>query len=207
MKKFAAAVALAALAGAAGASTISYQTGSTFESGLADANAYRTDVSAAVAGSPVVSLSDYSNLDLSSLRNFALASTITFFVNSPETIEVRAGVDFGGGGALFLDGSALDSKSTDMWWNYSYSDSSQFLANTTPVALSVGSHTINLYGFEGCCSGNTQMQFSLDGGQTFTSFGATDGLPAVPEAQSYAMLLAGLGLVATVARRRSNKQA
>ena len=52
-----------------------------------------------------------------------------------------------------------------------------------------------------------QVQFSTDGGKTCTSFGAADGMPAVPEAQTYAMLLAGLGPVATLARRRANKQA
>ena len=207
MKKFAAAFALAVIAGAASASTISYQTGTSFESGLADANAYRTAVSSAVAGTAVTSISSYDSLDLSSLRNFALASTITFYVTSPESFDFRAGVDFGGGGALFLDGNALNFKSTNMWWAGSYSDSSQFLASAAPTTLSVGAHTVNLYGIEDCCSGNSQVQFSLDAGTTYTSFSTSDGLPAVPEAQSFAMLLAGLSLVATAARRRSNKQA
>ena len=202
MKKIAAAFALAIVAGAAGASGITIKTGQTFESGLANGDAYRTDVTNAVAGSAAVAVSDYSSLDLSSLRNFALESTITFDVTSPESFDFRAGVDFGGGGALFLDGVLLDSKSTDMWWNYSYGDASQFLAGSSTSALGVGVHTLSLYGFEGCCSGNSQVQFSTNGGQSFTSFSSTDGMPAVPEAQNAAMLLAGLGLLATLTRRR-----
>ena len=201
MKKFAAAFALAIVAGAASASGITIKTGQTFESGLADGNAYRTDVTNAVAASAAVAVSDYSSLGIN-LRDYALESTIKFDVTSATSFDFRAGVDFGGGGALFLDGVLLDSKSTDMWWNYSYNDANQFLAGSSGSALGVGVHTLTLYGFEGCCSGNSQVQFSTNGGQSFTSFSSTDGLPAVPEAQNAAMLLAGLGLLATLTRRR-----
>jgi hypothetical protein len=67
---------------------------------------------------------------------------------------------------------------------------------------------LTIYGLEDCCSGNQQTRFEIGNG-SFTSFSNTDGLTAaaVPEAQSDAMLPAGLGLIGTVARRRSNKQA
>ncbi len=201
MKKFAAAVSLAVVAGAASASGITYQTGAGFEAGLADSAAYQSAVSGLV-GAPTA-LSSFDNAHFA-LSNSAFETTIKFDVTSPASFDFRAGVDLGGGGTLVLDGTALDTNSNNMWWNYSYSDASQFLAGGAD--LSVGVHTLTIYGFEDCCSGNMQVQFSKDGG-SYTSFGATDGLPAIPEAQSFAMLLAGLGLVGTLARRRSNKQA
>ncbi len=202
MKKFAAAVSLAIVAGAAGASGITVQTGAGFESNLADAAAYESAVSALVGAPSTLASFDSASFALS---NSAFEATIKFDVSAPTTFDFRAGVDFGGGGTLVLDGTALDTNGNNMWWNYSYSDASQFLAGSS--TLSVGVHTLSLYGFEDCCSGNMQVQYSTDGGTSYTSFGATDGLPAIPEAQTFAMLLAGLGLVATVARRRSNKQA
>ena len=202
MKKFAAAVSLAIVAGAASASTITIQTGDDYRSNLASADDYRTAVSA-IVGAPTA-LSSYDNLALN-LNDKGLEGTITFYVTSATSYDFRAGVDFGGGGALFLDGHALDFKGSDMWWGGSYGTASQFLAGSSN--LGVGAHTLQLYGFEDCCSGNSQVQFSVNGGQSYTSFGTNDGLPAVPEAQNFAMLLAGLGLVGTLARRRSNKPA
>jgi len=202
MKKFAAALSLAVVAGAASASAITYQTGGTFESGLADSAAYVTAVTGMVGAPHAISSFDSFNFALS---NTAFESTIKFDVTSPTTFNFRAGVDLGGGGTMVLDGVALDTHGNNMWWAGSYSDPTQFFAGSS--ALGVGVHTLSLYGFEDCCSGNMQVQFSTNGGNSFTSFSNTDGLPAVPEAQSFAMLLAGLGLVGTLARRRSNKQA
>ena len=202
MKKFAAAISLAVVAAAASASGITVQTGAGFESNLADSAAYQSAVTALV-GAPSV-LASFDNATFS-LSNSAFEATITFDVLAPTTYDFRAGVDLGGGGTLVLDGTALDTKGNNMWWNNSYSNASQFLAGG--AALSAGVHTLTLYGFEDCCSGDMQVQYSTNGGTSYTSFGAADGLPAVPEAQSFAMLLAGLGLVATLARRRSNTQA
>lgn len=202
MKKFAAAISLAAVAGAASASAISYQTGAGFQSGLADSAAYESAVSA-IVGAPHA-LASFDNVNFS-LSHSALEATVTFYLAAPTTFDFRAGVDFGGGGTMVLDGAALDTHSNNMWWAGSYSNASQYFQGGS--TLSAGPHTLSLYGFEDCCSGSMQAQFSTNGGASYTSFGATDGLAAVPEAQSFAMLLAGLGLVATMARRRAGKQA
>jgi hypothetical protein len=199
MKKLAA-LSLALVAGAASASAIDIQTG-TYTGGTNSTTtaADFQSIVEGVVGAPT-SVSSYDNL-AAAINDGALEATITFDVTSPDTWYFRAGVDFGKGGAMFLDGAqVLDSKNTNMWWNYSYTDATQYLAGS--AALSVGVHTLTLYGLEDCCSGNQQAQFRIGDDGTFTSFSNTDGLPAIPEAQNYAMLLAGLGLVATLARRR-----
>ena len=202
MKKFAAALSLAVVAGAASASAITYQTGGTFESGLADSAAYVTAVTGMVGAPHAISSLDSFNFALS---NTAFEATITFVATTAETFDFRAGVDLGGGGTMVLDGVALDTHGNNMWWAGSYSNPSQYFQGS--AALGAGVHTLKLYGFEDCCSGAMQAQFSTNGGDSYTSFSNTDGLPAVPEAQSFAMLLAGLGMVGALARRRSNKQA
>ncbi len=205
MKKIAAVVALAIVAGAAGASGITVKTGQTYDWSQPDGDTYLTVVSNDVAGSPAVAETSYDRLSMGSLTYYALESTIKFDVTAPTSFAFRAGVDLGGGGALFLDGVLLDSKSTDMWWNYNYDDPSQFLAGSSTSPLGVGVHTLTLVGIEDCCSGESQVQFSTDGGHSYTSFSSTDGMAAVPEAQAAAMLLGGLGLLATVARRRKSQ--
>jgi hypothetical protein len=132
-----------------------------------------------------------------------LESTISFVVSTAGSWGFRAGVDFGKGGAIYLDGSVRDFKTNDMWWNGNYGNPSQYFGITAD--LSVGNHTLSLYGIEGCCSGNQQTQFKAAGSNTFVSFSKDDMLiAAVPEPETYAMLLAGLGLMAGIARRRKN---
>lgn len=198
MKNFAAAVVLAAIAGTAGASTISIQTGDTFSSNLGSAAAYENAVDNSNLGA-ATTIASYDNLALS-LSDASLKSTITFYLATTTTFDFRAGVDFGGGGALVVDNTSTFNGG-NMWWNGNYNTPSQYLALDN-VTLSAGDHTLTLYGFEDCCSGNTQLQYSTDKGAQFTSFSTTDNLPAVPEAQNAAMLLAGLALVGTLARRR-----
>ncbi len=204
MKNFAAAIALAAIAGAAGASTISIQTGDTFSSNLGSDAAYeigRVPVSSNCQSRRRDHHSRHASDNLKlSLSDASLKSTITFYLATTTTFDFRAGVDFGGGGALVVDNTSVFNGG-NMWWNGNYDTPSQYLALDN-VTLSAGDHTLTLYGFEDCCSGNTQLQYSTDKGAQFTSFSTTDNLPAVPEAQNAAMLLAGLALVGTLARRR-----
>ena len=202
MKKFAAAMSMALVAGVASASSITIKTGATFESNLADGNAYRTDVTSAVATSAAVTETSFDSVQFSTQKNYAVEGTIKFDVTSPTSYDFRAGVDLGGGGALFIDGNLVDSKSNNMWWSYGYNDASQYLASSSAVLLGVGVHTLTLYGFEDCCSGTSQVQFSTNNGASYTSFSNTDGLPAIPEAPNAALLLAGLAVVGTLARRR-----
>jgi len=138
--------------------------------------------------------------------NFAWLGTIDFGVTAAQAgnWSFRAGVDFGYGGALFLDGVALDVKSTDMWWNNSYANTSQFLAGTKTLAA--GNHTLQIYGLEGCCDGGSQVQFKAASAAGFVSFGTADNLNVVPEPPAIAILGLGLGAMALLRTRRKGRK-
>ena len=212
MFKYAAAVTLFVLFSNADASMIKIDTGFSSAGQQIDAVAYKSLVDSAVAspsaGYGTTNISVYDNISNHSLfsggsyTDIAFKSTIDFHVSSANAgaWDFRAGVDFGYGGAMYLDGVAYDFKTNDMWWNGSYSDSSQYLSINS-LNLIAGNHTLNLYGFEGCCDGYQQAQFSY-GGSGFTTFASNDVLSAVPEPETYAMFLVGLGLLGFAARRR-----
>jgi hypothetical protein len=203
------AFALAALCATAQASVIQVETANATTSPLASANDYLAAVDAALLDASYATqfLSSYDSVSHQGLfggnSNFAFKSSIQFDVASAANFGFRAGVDFGLGGAMFLDGVAVDFKSNDMWWAGSYGDSSQFFA--TAGALAAGSHTLTIVGFEGCCDGNQQVQFQQAGG-SWTSFGSNDGLAAVvPEPASVALLLTGIGLIGATRRRKAKR--
>ncbi|MBI3229907.1 MAG: CCXG family PEP-CTERM protein [Burkholderiales bacterium] len=215
MKNFAklTAVALAFSAiASANASVINLQTGFSGAGPQATAEAYRAVVDAAVAtpgagyGSTV--LASYDNMSnhalFGSSTNIAFKSTINFGVQAGETgnWSFRAGVDFGGGGAVFLDGHAVDFRNTDMWWAGNYGNSSQFFQFAANIGA--GNHTITMYGLEGCCDGAQQFQFNSGSG--FHSFD-NQTLNPVPEPETYAMLLAGLGLLGVMSHRKLKAKA
>ncbi len=199
MNKHAAVLSLALIAGAASASTVQVQTGNyTDAANFTTGAAYKTAVDAAVTTSTWLTSADFITIAQS---NYAVKATVTFAAPSAgDDWTFRAGVDLGKGGAIYLDGVLEEVVSNNMWWSYGYNDATQYF-EFSANDLSAGGHTLIIYGVEDCCSGGDQIQYQVDG-QSFVSFGANDGLPAVPESQSYAMLLAGLGLLATVARRQ-----
>jgi hypothetical protein len=101
--------------------------------------------------------------------------------------NMQFGIDYGWGGALFFDGSLVDFRNTDMWWNGSYSDPSQMLSGG--VNLAAGGHTIELFGLEGCCDGATEGRYQI-GTQPFQIF------TAVPEPGTFPIILFVFGALA-----------
>ncbi|GJI94397.1 hypothetical protein RugamoR57_11150 [Duganella caerulea] len=205
--KFAAvALALAAI-GNANAAVITFQTGSSGAGSQLNAQDYRSVVDAAVVGGKSTLLSSYDNVSNNAVfgtgnSDIAFKSTIDFGLSAAGTYSFRAGVDFGRGGAVFLDGQAVAVNSNDMWWNFNYNTpNGAFLIGSQ--ALSAGNHTLTIYGLEGCCDGGQQVQYAAGNGN-FQSFSANTLAP-VPEPETYAMLLGGLALVGGYARRRNNK--
>ena len=209
--KLAVAAAAFAVLGSASASTITLQTGFSDAGPLATANDYRSVVDAAVAvasgGYGSTSIASYDNVSnhglFGSATNIAFKSTITFGVAAGQTgsWDFRAGVDFGRGGAVFLDGHAVDFRTNDMWWAGNYSNPTQFFQFSSNIGA--GNHTLTMYGLEGCCDGGQQVQFNAGSG--YHSFD-NQTLPPVPEPETYAMLLAGLGLLGMIGRRKKSQK-
>lgn len=140
--------------------------------------------------------------------DFAFKSTVNFGVSEANAglWEIRSGVDFRYGGAVFVEGIVYDFKTHDMWWSGNYDNTSQSFAIS--LNLDAGNHVLNIYGLEQCCDGSQQAQFKAYGADHFVTFSSTDGLiAAVPEPETYAMLLAGLGVMGFVSTRKRKQAA
>lgn len=196
-----------ALPSMATASLITFDTRRSTAGPLASAAAYRTLIDSlaaapATAGYGSTTLGSFSATSNQSVfggsnSNIAYRYTMDFTVdpNRAGTWSFRFGVDFGRGGALFLDGQAVAFRNTDLWWGSNWNATAQLLQVTR--TLNAGHHRLVLYGLEGCCDGGFTGQFTAPGITAFTTFARTDGLP-VSEPAGLAVLgagLLGLGLV------------
>ena len=117
------------------------------------------------------------------------------------TWSFRIGPDFGRGGALFIDGVGVSFIDDDLWWSGNFANSGELLVAT--VSLSTGNHTIEAYGFEGCCDGLQEAQFLAPGSTVWTVFSNNDGLDRISQVpEPGTLLLAGAALVGLTTRRR-----
>jgi hypothetical protein len=74
----------------------------------------------------------------------------------------RWGADLGGGGTLLLDGTELQARWSDFYWANTFTDPDGILEGSGN--LTMGMHTLELYGFEDCCDGSADAQFMAPGG-------------------------------------------
>lgn len=134
--------------------------------------------------------------------NIAYEVTATFTVSSSQegTWSFRNGVDYGRGGALFLDSTLLEFQSSDMWWALSYIDPAQHLSGS--INLLAGTYTLRSFGLEPCCDGPQQAQFLAPGSTVWTTFSNTDGLDAITAPEPATTLLMGGALLGVSLRRR-----
>ncbi len=129
--------------------------------------------------------------------DLAYHDTAVFTVGAGDagTWSFRLGIDFGFGGTLLVDGHELQTNTNDMWWNHSFSDPSQFLQGS--IVLGAGIHTLDVYGFEGCCDGGTTGQYLAPDSRDFRDFTTT-----VPEPATWGLMIAGFGGLGVALRRR-----
>ncbi len=109
------------------------------------------------------------------------------FTSVAGSLSAQMAPDFGLGGGVLLDGSQVAFNPNDMWWGGAWGNTSQIFSFSS--ALAAGSHTIDIYGQEGCCDG-------------FTGFDA-QFTPAPDNGATLALL--GLGLAGVAFARRSFK--
>ena len=199
------------LSAPASASTVRWQTrhiGSPIT--LSTAAAYKNDIAALIAVPATTGYGDvnpvsYNNLNngqfFGSNTNIAFQTTLSFGAATAGIWDFRFGVDYGLGGAVYVDNVAKAFRTDDLWWGGNWSNGDVINIHTS---LTQGNHVVVLYGIEGCCDGGQSGQWRLNGG-AWNTFGANDGLNAVktPEPGALALLGAGLGFMAWSRRKRA----
>jgi hypothetical protein len=194
----AAVLSIAALAGTASASTISYSTRG-IDHGVNPAD-YAASWAAQTSAISSNSISDF-NGTTPGLSSFAHLQ-VGFDAGTPLSILFQIAPDAGFGGALYLDGALVDVKAYDLWWGGSWAAVTQILSASAP--LSSGHHTLDGFWAEGCCSGGQGGRFSVNGGASWASLSVAslDRL-AVPEPGMLALF--GIGVAGLGMSRRQRK--
>ncbi len=145
-------------------------------------------------------------------NNLAFLYHVDFTVDADEIgiWDIRIAPDFGFGGVVYLDGVEMAYNPTDMWWGLDWNNTSEIFT-FSQVFGSTGNHTIDMYGQEFCCDGDTAGQYRIrsireesgvNSAPRNTWIPFTTTTPVVPEPGSIAMGLAGLSGLGFLALRR-----
>ncbi|WP_430459559.1 CCXG family PEP-CTERM protein [Thalassolituus sp. LLYu03] len=105
--------------------------------------------------------------------NFLVYSLSTFTATTAGSWSFRVGVDFGRGGALYVDGVAVEEQwSTDMWWGADWTSEYATATNILQgsATLSAGQHTLMLIGAEDGSGGVMAMEYLPPGGSTWMAY-------------------------------------
>lgn len=153
----------------------------------------------AVAGDDGIAVFDLSSLDtqLFSLSEFAFdlngASLVIFNVDDT---DLSFAINFLGGSAQTLGSSAI--------WNFYAAESLTAYSQFGGAVLAPYATLTNFNDIEGTVVVDTLNQFGQIHQYALTGTSPTFSVPVapVPEPETYAMLLAGLGLIGVVSRRR-----
>ncbi len=109
--------------------------------------------------------------------NIAYHHHFAFTAPQAGALTIRMGADFGGGGTLLIDGNLVEFRNNDMWWNGVWTNPTQHLKGT--VSITAGPHVIDSYGFEGCCDGPQQAEYSYLGDPFIIFTAPANAVPAV----------------------------
>jgi len=91
-----------------------------------------------------------------SIRDVGFHVTVEFDNYIGSNWNFNFGVDFGWGGAIFMDGHLMRAYSGDIWWSMSEDHANELGFGTFVPA---GRHNLTVYGAEGCCDGPSRIKF------------------------------------------------
>ncbi len=93
--------------------------------------------------------------------NYGLYAETHFEVTTPGVWSFRSAVDYGRGGAFYIDHQPVTERwNEDLWWARDYNNSDVL---TGSVFLDAGFHYFETLGYEGCCDGPVSVQYQLPG--------------------------------------------
>lgn len=127
--------------------------------------------------------------------------SVSFDASATNSWGFQLAPDAGFGGALYVNGTQVDTNSSDLWWGFNWNNTNELLGSTG-LSLNDGTNTIEAYWAEACCNGGQSARFSADNGQTWKDLSTANLSVDAPEPGVLALL--GLGLLGTARLRRQS---